>query len=187
MAIITCWIRARRSFHNRSLRSAQTAQDYFDYLSDGEFTPLTSEEFQASLQERPPTYNQSEQLESGEPPATEPTEPQQTISPEEAAIIENLIALNLLSEDVRRQSPRQQQSSPQQPNRRVRIRLSGPGASQPANNESPTVIGHRDSGDGVEGGGEAALALRSVGERAQRLLEEQRSTGELVSLQPDTQ
>lgn len=64
MAIITCWIRARRSFHNRQFRPDSTPQDYLDYISDNEFTPLTSSEFLASLEQRPPTYNQSEELES---------------------------------------------------------------------------------------------------------------------------
>lgn len=62
VAIITCWIRARRSFHNRIIRPNNTPQDYLDYISDNEFTPLTTSEFMASLQERPPTYNQSEEM-----------------------------------------------------------------------------------------------------------------------------
>ena len=64
VAIITCWIRARRSFNSRSLRSNNTPQDYLDYISDNEFTPMTTSEFLASLQERPPTYNESEQIQS---------------------------------------------------------------------------------------------------------------------------
>lgn len=63
VAIITCWIRARRSFNNRIFRPNTTPQDYFDYINDNEFTPLTSSEFAASLQERPPTYVESEQIE----------------------------------------------------------------------------------------------------------------------------
>lgn len=63
MAIITCWIRARRSFNNRIFRPNTTPQDYFDYINDSEFTPLTSSEFAASLQERPPTYIESERIE----------------------------------------------------------------------------------------------------------------------------
>ena len=67
VAIITCWIRARRSFNNRIFRPNTTPQDYFDYINDNEFTPLTSSEFAASLQERPPTYVESERIEqSGE-------------------------------------------------------------------------------------------------------------------------
>ena len=62
IAIVTCWIRARRSFHNRVIRPNNTPQDYLDYISDNEFTPLTTSEFMASLQERPPTYNQSEEM-----------------------------------------------------------------------------------------------------------------------------
>ena len=62
VAIITCWIRARRSFHSRIIRPNDTPQDYLDYISDNEFTPLTTSEFLASLQERPPTYNQSEEM-----------------------------------------------------------------------------------------------------------------------------
>ncbi len=63
VAIVTCWIRARRSFNNRIFRPNTTAQDYFDYINDNEFTPLTSSEFAASLQERPPTYLESERIE----------------------------------------------------------------------------------------------------------------------------
>lgn len=63
VAIITCWIRARRSFNNRIFRPSTTPQDYFDYINDNEFTPLTSSEFAASLQERPPTYVESERIE----------------------------------------------------------------------------------------------------------------------------
>lgn len=63
VAIITCWIRARRSFNNRIFRPNTTPQDYFDYINDNEFTPLTSSEFAASLQERPPTYVESERIE----------------------------------------------------------------------------------------------------------------------------
>ena len=63
VAIVTCWIRARRSFNNRIFRPNTTAQDYFDYINDNEFTPLTSSEFAASLQERPPTYIESERIE----------------------------------------------------------------------------------------------------------------------------
>jgi hypothetical protein len=71
VAIITCWIRARRSFHSRIIRPNNTPQDYLDYISDNEFTPLTTSEFLASLQERPPTYNQSEEM-------TESVDPQGT-------------------------------------------------------------------------------------------------------------
>ena len=70
MAIVTCWIRARRSFHSRIIRPNNTPQDYLDYISDNEFTPLTTSEFLASLQERPPTYNQSEEMSQQENPQT---------------------------------------------------------------------------------------------------------------------
>ena len=63
VSIITCWIRARRSFNNRIFRPNNTPQDYFDYINDNEFTPLTSSEFAASLLERPPTYVESERIE----------------------------------------------------------------------------------------------------------------------------
>ncbi len=63
VAILTCWIRARRSFNNRVIRPDNTSQDYFNYITDNEFTPLTSSEFAASLQERPPTYIESERIE----------------------------------------------------------------------------------------------------------------------------
>lgn len=66
VAIITCWIRARRSFNNRIFRPNTTPQDYFDYINDNEFTPLTSSEFAASLQERPPTYVESERIEQND-------------------------------------------------------------------------------------------------------------------------
>ena len=63
VAIITCWIRARRSYNRRMFQSSANPQDYLDYISDNEFTPLTTSEFVASLQERPPTYNESEEIE----------------------------------------------------------------------------------------------------------------------------
>ena len=46
------------------LRSNSAPQDYLDYISDSEFTPMTSSEFLASLQQRPPNYNESAELES---------------------------------------------------------------------------------------------------------------------------
>ena len=63
VAIITCWIRARRSYNRRMFQSSANPQDYLDYISDNEFTPLTTSEFVASLQERPPTYHESEEIE----------------------------------------------------------------------------------------------------------------------------
>ena len=44
-------------------QSTTNPQDYLDYINDNEFTPLTTSEFVASLQERPPTYNESEEIE----------------------------------------------------------------------------------------------------------------------------
>ena len=46
------------------LRSNSAPQDYLDYISDNEFTPMTTSEFLASLQQRPPTYNESAEIES---------------------------------------------------------------------------------------------------------------------------
>ena len=46
------------------LRSNSAPQDYLDYISDNEFTPMTSSEFLASLQQRPPNYDESAELES---------------------------------------------------------------------------------------------------------------------------
>lgn len=63
VAIVTCWIRARRSYNRRMFQSTTNPQDYLDYISDNEFTPLTTSEFVASLQERPPTYHESEEIE----------------------------------------------------------------------------------------------------------------------------
>lgn len=63
IAIITCWIRARRSYNRRMFQATTNPQDYLDYISDNEFTPLTTSEFVASLQERPPTYHESEEIE----------------------------------------------------------------------------------------------------------------------------
>jgi len=63
VAIITCWIRARRSFSGSTVRGNNTPQDYLNYINDEEFTPLTQNEFMASLEERPPSYLESERLE----------------------------------------------------------------------------------------------------------------------------
>ena len=63
VVIITCWIRARRSFHSSAARQSSTPHEYLDNVNDDEFTPLTSSEFVASLQERPPSYLESERME----------------------------------------------------------------------------------------------------------------------------
>ena len=60
VSIITCWIRSRKNSRLRSLLPQESPQDYLDYIQQGEFTPLTTSEFVASLRERPPTYNESE-------------------------------------------------------------------------------------------------------------------------------
>ncbi len=60
VSIITCWIRSRKNSRLRSLLPQESPQDYLDYIQQGEFTPLTTSEFIASLRERPPTYNESE-------------------------------------------------------------------------------------------------------------------------------
>ena len=206
VAIITCWIRARRSFNNRSLRSAQTPQDYFDHLSDNEFTPLTSEEFQASLQERPPTYHQSEEIEAntrdddGDDHVTEslqtdsnrhplPSEDdsnRHSLPPEEAAIMENLVALNLIPESETRTHRRpatQRRTNTRTTNvRRARATVRGetrqvdrPRVVTANTVEHPTV---EQTVDPVE-------RLREVGEQARRMLEERRSVGTLVQLEED--
>ena len=53
------------------MQTSTAAQDYLDYISDNEFTPMTSSEFMASLQERPPTYLQSEEMISQQRPSGE--------------------------------------------------------------------------------------------------------------------
>ena len=55
-------------------QSSANPQDYLDYISDNEFTPLTTSEFVASLQERPPTYNESEEIEGQVRPEGDSTE-----------------------------------------------------------------------------------------------------------------
>eukprot|EP00731_Ephydatia_muelleri_P026205 Em0018g305a len=79
--IITCWIRARRMFNSHlvNLRSTTSPFDYLDYISEGDLTPITTTEFIISMQQqRPPTYNQSQELEvlssaaDGNPPSLPP-------------------------------------------------------------------------------------------------------------------
>ena len=75
VAIITCWIRVRRSYNRRMFQTNTNPQDYLDYISDNDFTPLATDEFAASLHERPPTYNESEDMnsETGEGSGTQPS------------------------------------------------------------------------------------------------------------------
>ena len=60
VSIITCWVRSRKNARYRALLPQETPQDYLDYIQQGQFTPLTTSEFVASLRERPPTYTESE-------------------------------------------------------------------------------------------------------------------------------
>ena len=63
VSIITCWLRSRKNTHLRTLLPQESPQDYLDYIQEGQFTPLTTSEFIASLRERPPTYNESQDIE----------------------------------------------------------------------------------------------------------------------------
>jgi len=65
VAIVTCWIRARRSFYRRNqLPQYTTPRDYFDGISDSDFTPITASQFYASLRDAPPTYHESEVIQA---------------------------------------------------------------------------------------------------------------------------
>lgn len=65
VAIVTCWIRARKTFYRRHrLPQFTTPRDYFDGISDSDFTPLTANQFYASLRDAPPTYHESEVIEA---------------------------------------------------------------------------------------------------------------------------
>ena len=65
VAIVTCWIRARKTFHRRHrLPQFTTPRDYFDGISDSDFTPLTANQFYASLRDAPPTYHESEVIQA---------------------------------------------------------------------------------------------------------------------------
>lgn len=46
----------------RTLLPQESPQDYLDYIREGQFTPLTTSEFIASLHERPPTYGESQDI-----------------------------------------------------------------------------------------------------------------------------
>ena len=64
VAIITCWLRSRKNVNIRQpLLPRDSPLDYLDYIQEGQFTPLTTSEFLASLSERPPTYNESQDIE----------------------------------------------------------------------------------------------------------------------------
>ena len=54
----------RRSNSRRQYQLASNPQDYLDYISDNDLTPLSASEFVASLEERPPSYGESEQMRS---------------------------------------------------------------------------------------------------------------------------
>ena len=65
VAIVTCWIRARRSFYRRNqFPQYTTPRDYFDGISDSDFTPITASQFYASLRDAPPTYHESEVIQA---------------------------------------------------------------------------------------------------------------------------
>lgn len=65
VAIVTCWIRARKTFYRRNrLPQFTTPRDYFDGISDSDFTPLTANQFYASLRDAPPTYHESEVIQA---------------------------------------------------------------------------------------------------------------------------
>ena len=66
VAIVTCWIRARKTFYRRNrLPQFTTPRDYFEGISDSDFTPLTANQFYASLRDAPPTYHESEVIQAG--------------------------------------------------------------------------------------------------------------------------
>ena len=58
VAIITCWIRARRSYNRRMFQSSGNPRDHLNYISDNDSTPLTTSEL---LQERSPTFHVGEE------------------------------------------------------------------------------------------------------------------------------
>lgn len=62
VALLTCWIRVRRSYNRRHYQLTNNPQDYLDYISDNDLTPLASSELAASLEERPPSYSESEKM-----------------------------------------------------------------------------------------------------------------------------
>ena len=66
VSLITCWIRVRRSYDRRHYRLTNNPQDYLNYISDNDLTPLGSSELAASLEERPPSYSESEEMSNSE-------------------------------------------------------------------------------------------------------------------------
>lgn len=62
--LLTCWIRVRRSYNRQHYRLTNNPQDYLDYISDNDLTPLASSELAASFEERPPSYSESEEMNS---------------------------------------------------------------------------------------------------------------------------
>ena len=85
VAIITCWLRSRKNARMNTLLPRDSPQDYLDYIREGQFTPLTTSEFLASLHERPPTYNESQDIErrlkedeESPPPSLPPRNPNMT-------------------------------------------------------------------------------------------------------------
>ena len=54
----------RRSYNRRHYQLSNNPQDYLDYISDNDLTPLASSELAASLEERPPSYGESEEMNS---------------------------------------------------------------------------------------------------------------------------
>ena len=54
----------RRSYNRRHYQLSNNPQDYLNYISDNDLTPLASSELAASLEERPPSYGESEEMNS---------------------------------------------------------------------------------------------------------------------------
>ena len=89
ISIVTCWLRSRKMSSQRTLLPQETPQDYLDYIREGQFTPLTTSEFLASLHERPPTYGESQdiqrRMDNGEdddaPPVPPPRPPAPPVRP----------------------------------------------------------------------------------------------------------
>lgn len=93
IAIITCWLRSRKNARIDTLLPRDSPLDYLDYIREGQFTPLTTSEFLASLHERPPTYNESQDIErrlkedeESPPPPLPPRNPNMTRPPSSTVI-----------------------------------------------------------------------------------------------------
>ena len=106
VSIIICCLRSRKNTRQHTLLPQESPQDYLDYIQKGQFTPLTTSEFIASLRERPPTYNEGQNMErqiqheNESTDATRPHNPNSIWTPLEEPAREAVGNLSFVEEEI---------------------------------------------------------------------------------------